>query len=228
MPDNIQFIPDPNAEQYVLWTVQNEQVYQDVLDNGVYHVSPSRIIFPENDDSYIVCNRAYRWLSEQMRSRVAETNANVQYPIWAWFKHQGKAHGKPDMRESGHGEKGEHVVRLRLEIPKDRVLLSDYDDWHFALNYWYLGINEADSDAFDEELKRHGISFQELQTLATKDDDGMADIKERIENSWEKMFDVTRPVVDGWNFDWAMRSIQATFWELRLSDITQVEHFVAR
>lgn len=228
MPDDAQFIPDPDAERYVLWTVQNEQVYQDVLDNGVYRVSPSRIIFPEDDSSYAVCNHAYRWLSEQMRSRVAETDANIRYPIWAWFKHQGKKHGKPDMRESGHGEKGERVVRLRLEIPKGRVLLSDYDDWHFALNYWYLGNDEADSDAFDDELQRRGIKFPELQALATSDDESVADIRKRIEDSWERMFDVTRPAVNGWNFDWDMRSIQATFWELRMSDITKVEHFIAR
>ena len=38
----------------------------------------------------------------------------------------------------GHLPKGERGVRLELQVADDRVLLSDFDLWHYVLNYWYL------------------------------------------------------------------------------------------
>ena len=72
---------------------------------------------------------------------------------------------RPDLRCSGHLAKGEEGVRLKLECPADRVLLSDFSLWHYVLNYWYLPSSEADGDAFERELARHGFSFYEQKPL---------------------------------------------------------------
>jgi hypothetical protein len=82
----------------------------------------------------------------------------------AWHRWNGPR-CRPDLRCSGHLAKGEEGVRLKLECPADRVLLSDFSLWHYALNYWYLPSSEADGDAFERELARHGFSFYEQKPL---------------------------------------------------------------
>lgn len=55
--------------------------------------------------------------------------------------------------------RGEKGVRLTINCPAERVLLSDFSLWHYVLNYWYLPSSEAVGDAFESELAGHGLSF---------------------------------------------------------------------
>ncbi len=54
-------------------------------------------------------------------------------------------------------------MRLELAVPPERVLLSAYGAWHSVLNLSYLpqavedGEYERESNAWDEELERHGL-----------------------------------------------------------------------
>jgi hypothetical protein len=50
-----------------------------------------------------------------------------EYPIWLWTK-------RPDLRKSAHLPKGEPGVLLKVEIDNNRVLLSDFQAWHFVLS----------------------------------------------------------------------------------------------
>jgi hypothetical protein len=36
--------------------------------------------------------------------------------------------------------------------------LSDFDLWHYVLNYWYLPESEAEGEEFELELKQYGLS----------------------------------------------------------------------
>ena len=67
-------------------------------------------------------------------------------PIWAWYQWEGSRR-KPDLRASGYLPKGEPGVRLELRVADDRVLLSDFDLWHYVLNYWYLPKSEKAGEA---------------------------------------------------------------------------------
>lgn len=119
----------------ILWTVQDIAVWEQLEEMGLYTTPAERIEFPESeDDALYHANYAYRWLADQMRKRVGPPPEGVVYPVWAWYKKQDQHDGKPDMRQSQY-IKGRPCVRMKLDVPDWEVLLSDFDDWHHALNY---------------------------------------------------------------------------------------------
>ena len=133
---------------------------------------------------------------------------------------------KPDLRAAGYLNKGERGVRVELKVANDRVLLSDFDLWHYVLNYWHLPTTEKDGKAFEKKLARAGLSF-----YGRNHQHPLPHVRYRqeIERSWERIFDT----------DWADRehaiasppkkkSIQATLWELVLDDVVEVRQFTAR
>lgn len=133
---------------------------------------------------------AYEWLAVQMKSRVASSPKDAQYPFWAWALIDGVSK-KPDLRRTEFNNYvGENVV-LEIEIPDIDVLLSDEENWHYVLNDWYL------HDVSDNEGKweKTDMWFDGLPP-DTKDS-----VKQK---SWERIFDKDDPDND-WKF------VQATF-----------------
>lgn len=86
---------------------------------------------------------AYLWMKKQMRKRLPWFSGDS--PIWAW----------PDAEyvnwapNQAWGEPGEEMVLLRFEVPETRVLVSDFDAWHFALSNHHL----FDFEVEDQEAK---------------------------------------------------------------------------
>ena len=117
--------------------------------------------------------------------------------------------------------KGSRGVRLEIELDERRVLLSDFELWHYVLNYWYLPESEEDGESFEAELKGAGLCFFTEKPLP---DPGY---HKRIEASWLRIFDL----------DWSAKEIasprkdkqiQAVFGELREENIRSVQYFTAR
>lgn len=147
---------------------------------------------------------AYRWMAAQMGSRLGASGAERQMPVWLWCHWRGAARSRPDLRARGHLPSGTVGVRLELEIDGGRLLQSDFDLWHYALNGWYLPASLADERRFDASPDRR-----------------------RIPASWQRIFDLR------WNnpryaVARAERSIQAVSWELRPQDLRRAVCFVAR
>ena len=144
-------------------------------------------------------------------------------PLWAWFQCDGATCMKPDLRSSGHLLKGERGVRIEFRVSDRLILLSDFDLWHYVLNYWYLPESQKDDEAFESELSRRGLSFYKEKPLRN------AAFHRKITESWARIFDL----------DWtdrgrsitptrAKKSIQASFWELRRNQVRDVRFFRAR
>lgn len=155
-------------------------------------------------------------MADQMRLRLYPPH--YRFPLWGWYNWEGKECPKPDLRASGHLPKGANGVRIEFEIPEDRVLLSDFDAWHFVLNRWFLFLYEQEGKDFIEELERAGIRqrwpYQEP-------------FHSRIINSWQRIFDLEAGAPE-WRGTLSKNCIQATFWELKLSQICHVDTFIAR
>ncbi len=141
----------------VLWTIQSKEVYERLQNDGIYTCDENKSSLLE----YKEFQKAYEWLTKKMEQKIG--HSNVKYPVWAWYSSDGK-HKKPDLRLSGYGERGEELVCLEIEIPDEKVVLSDLDLWHFVLGDMYL-FDE------DEELE----DFEEAS-------------KEKKEASWDKIF----------------------------------------
>ena len=186
----------------ILWTIQPEEVYKLLLQDGVFRCDFSRSKFPE-------WKKQYDWLVAQMIKRIGKRPFGVSYPIWAWFKWEGKRK-RPDLRRErwGNGWKGARNVRLEIDVPDADVLLSDFDAWNGIMNNGLL----SDTEEEDEELEREYLALSDKGRKAMKD------------KNWERVFDVA-PFKNKWTS--RGDSVQATFWELRKEYLREATPFVS-
>ena len=99
------------------------------------------------------------------------------------------------------------MVQITFEADTKDFLLSDFDDWHIILANHYIADSEQDWEAF----------------YANSGDQKTAEIVA----SWDKVFDLKR-YVPGWDSKPDSRTVQATLWEVRMSQVKKVEHFIAK
>lgn len=186
----------------ILWTIQPLEVYDQIQEIGVYHCDFEKSFL--ND-----CQDQYDWLVRQMKRRIGNPPKSVSYPVWAWYMWEG-VRKKPDLRRErwGNGWKGERFACLQIEVPEERIVLSDFDSWSIILLHGLL----SDSEEEDTRLEIEYNSLTEAEKNAYRD------------RNWERAFELS--YVDN---DWVHRgdSIQATFWELRKEDIQKVWFFTA-
>jgi hypothetical protein len=216
--------------------LQQEQVLlADPLLGGYIEPKPGDHTL-EEDTFYI----AYDWMRQQMAKRIPDYQGN--WPWWAWhtwYTQNDKPCHSPDLRrERFNYNLGEDWVRLHLEIPDEKVLLSCFDGWRSVLNHWFLCHTEEEDDALEAEWNsiRHGnpkISLVELRAMLKKGIEPppltpeqqakMDDFDRRRKESWEKAFDLdwmrSSPLWEG------ATAIQACFEELRLDQVKKVTHF---
>ena len=186
----------------ILWTSQEEAVYNELLKTGVYRCDL-------NLSSMKDCREKYDWLVRQMKQRIGPPPDKVTYPVWAWYQQQGK-HRKPDLRRERWevGCDGERFACLEIEIPDREVLLSDFDAWCMLLSDFLICDTEEEDRCLEAQYE--ALSPSEKRRMKDK--------------NWERVFDLS-PLNNGW----ARRGyeIQATFWELRLEQVRDVRFFRA-
>lgn len=85
---------------------------------------------------------------------------NNSFPIWLWST-------KPNLNDEGHFNKGTKAVCLTVEIPDNKVLLSDFDAWHCVLNNCFCSLMDEEDKLFEQ---------------------GKLNISK--EQSWERIFDL--------------------------------------
>lgn len=205
----------------ILWTIQDYRAWEIAQQAGVLRADAAYV---EADELASMSILAYRWLVEQMEQRIGPGPPGVDFPIWAWYQWRNDRQRRPDLRSSAHLQRGQKGVRIEFEIKDQQLLLSDFDLWHSALNYWYLPLNEQDDLAFEAELETHGLSLYEMKPLPD------VAYHQRILDSWQRIFDL----------DWCdetgyisadrkeKKSIQATLWELPVAHVRKVTAFTAR
>lgn len=196
-----------------VWSIQPLAAWQSLQATGVLRTDPALI-----DPDFL---RAYQWLVVQMQSRIGAPPSGCHFPVWCWYQWQDVEKRKPDLRAGGHLSKGQHGVLLTLTIPENAVLLSDFDLWHYVLNYWYLPQSSAESDAFADELAAAGLDPHCTRPLLDPT------YHRRIEASWQRIFDLnwSAPEIASPK---AEKQIQGVTWEITLVQVKKVQAFVAR
>lgn len=150
----------------------------------------------------------------------------IRYPIWAWYQWEGKRKRR-DMRESGYAKRGEKIVQLTIEVNDKDVLLSDFDLFHYPLNYWYLPLDESDASAFERDYINVGFTWHDLKNFQIQSQE-MLLFREKIIRSWDRIFDLGRKD-DGWLYgSIETKSIQATLWQVNLKQVIKAEVFNAK
>jgi len=201
-----------------LWTIQHFQAYNKLLETGVLRANEN---YCDNDSRF-----AYDWMAEKMKYNGLVLPIGVNYPIWAWYKFEGK-YKRRDMRERGYSNRGEKIVQLTIEVDDKDILLSDFDLFHYVLNYWYLPVDVKDQKNFEMEYSDLGFGWNDLQNFNIQTQI-MKDIRTKIEKSWDRIFDLEREdenLIYGSNCN---KSIQVTFWELKLEQVIKSEVFIAK
>ena len=183
-----------------LWTIQDEAAFEVFQKTGVLRAGPNHLIF---DGEF---QDAYDWMASQMHRRIGPAPAGIQYPVWAWYQWEGRRK-RMDLRQSGYAKRGTPMVQITFEADTKDFLLSDFDDWHIILAKNYIADNEQDWDDF-----------------YANDGDHRTD---EIIASWDKVFDLNR-YEPNWDPEPDRRTVQATLWEVRMSQVKKVEHFIAK
>lgn len=196
-----------------LWTIQPIEWYEKLLAEKIIYGERKYV---EPDFLF-----GFEWLIKMMEKRIGKKPIIDCFPIWAWYQYLTANKMRPDLRESGHLEKGEAGVRVEIEKNESEVLLSDYGLWHYPLGmHCYIGNSEEDERTFETKLADKKLDDRGFKELPR-------DIQNTIQDSWLKIFDL--------NFDCPYyttkkekKSIQATFWSLSLDEVVKVDKFIAR
>lgn len=187
-----------------LWTVQPYSVYELIQKEGIYRCDAN---LSDNLKYYYQFVNAYEWICKKMKERIGNPPAHTKYPVWAWYAVEGE-HRRPDMRKC-YLKVFEKSVLLELEIPDTEVLLTDHTMWHRVLNNSInYKANYMDSISSEEweELVEQENNYYNILTAEEK--------KVYKEKSWEKI--ICSPESS------FPKYVQATFWELKESQIKKV------
>ena len=98
-------------------------------------------------------------------------------------------------------EPGTEGVYLTIQIPDNKVLISDFDAWHCVLNNWFCSLTEEEYNL--SELGKNPLPK---------------------EKSWERIFHIHLfPKSELWNN--APQILQGTTGKIYLNQIIHVQHF---
>lgn len=195
-----------------LWTIQPVEFYEELYQKDVIYTSSEFI-----DPSF---KRAYKWLIPQMEQRIGKRPFKNAYPIWAWFQFNGQLKKRPDLRLGGYLPKGQKGVRIEFEKKESHVLLSDFDLWHYVLNFFYLADDEQQDETINRIFETKKIPFGNARNYPSE-------LKKIIEDSWPKIFDMSYEFEYS-SLAYSKKSIQATFWSLKKEEIKKVDFFTGR
>lgn len=203
--------PHINNDRIRLWTIQPLSIYEALLEKGEVAVFESE--FANSEPKFLY---GYEWLIDQMKSRIGPSPHPNQYPMWAWFQWLNYNENKPDMRKY-YLPKGEKNVRLTIEMDRKDVLLSDFELWHNVFCHQIPVIGDTDflKTIPEDDLPYLGYSETAFPDLSAKHQD-------LIKDTWNNIFNLN--VAESWH----TKSIQATLWSLRFSDVKKVELFTGR
>jgi len=183
-----------------LWTIQSEAAFDVFQKTDVLRADPNHLIL---DGEF---QDAYDWMASQMHQRIGPAPAGVQYPVWAWYQWEGKRKRR-DLRHAGYAKRGTPMVQITFEADTRDFLLSDFDNWHIILANHYIADSEQDWDDF----------YANNSNSRTNE----------IIASWDKVFDLNR-YNSNWDHEPNICTVQATLWEIRMSQVKKVEHFIAK
>lgn len=133
----------PGSEKIRIYTLQDIGAWEAAQKRGYW----------TGDRDYILTDREleyswvpqYDWMRRQMAKRIPGYSGD--YPIWAYFY-------RHNMRQ--HPFQEDPTVMLVADIPRERMVVSDYGLWHMPLNEGFVSFSEAEDDALDDAHKAAG------------------------------------------------------------------------
>lgn len=189
------------SEMITLWTRQVPQVWEELCDKGYYKVK-SEYIQEKNGSISKYYLDLYEWYTKAARSRFS-IEEECKYPIWL------------SVTEDMMLQPTKDTLILKLEIPREKVLLCNNEAWGYRVNYWYIPLDDADEKRYNEELKRNGIS-NEADLIMTDKGNFYPILKQKIIRSWERVFTLKPDQEDKY---------VATIWNIKREWVKEVRQY---
>lgn len=120
-----------------LYSLQHKKAWYTLQRSGVLTIENENLIEPD-------FLPAYRWMIGQMAKRIP--NFSGHYPVWGWLR-------KGYRTNAQKWDEPQNLVLLTMEVPRERVLLSDFGVWHFVLNCHLLGDEICDTITYEQKKK---------------------------------------------------------------------------
>ncbi|MBO4821545.1 MAG: DUF3841 domain-containing protein [Prevotella sp.] len=191
-----------------LWTIQGIEIYEQLKRDGIAYCTK-----PYWGDEPIFMY-AYQWMAKQMRQRIGEPPIDgIEYPIWAWYQYDSAKKRKPP-RSLDNIPEGMSAY-MEIEVPDNEVLLSGFSVWHAVLNQCPIDDWKA-IDKVEERLEKEAGRKLDYNEYPPQ-------FRDRIEKTWEEIFNLDRRDANIGRRHKRNRSIQATFWMLKQEYIVSVE-----
>lgn len=163
---------DISADRLLLHTIQTAEAFDSLLSTGVLE--------PDSSLSEPHFADAYGWMARQM-ARVLDSAGDGA--IWFWARIN-----RSDLVECCRGAEGE--VLLTCNVPRERVLLSHFGDWHAVLNsHPHVPDLPGESDEeYDARRERVFDDFDDtVRSLGSRDlsiRHWPEDLRTEIERGW--------------------------------------------
>lgn len=186
-----------SEETMTLWTRQVPQVWEELEKTGVYRVK-EEYIRKKNDTIADYYLELYRWYTKEARKHI-EIPEELQYPVWLCVS------------EETMLQPTANTVILKIEVPKDKVMICNMEAWGYVVNYWYVPLDDKDEEEHNAELKRYGVQEDEL--IRTSKGNFYPLLKKKIVDSWGRVF--TMPPANN-------NDAVATIWEIRREWVKEV------
>ena len=127
---------------------------------------------------------AYQWMRGEYERRIP--GASGAPLVWAWARFR-----RRELIEQ-LGTEGTHVLTT-LRVPRERVLLSDFEDWHAVLNQWELHPRDMDEAEVDRRIDAFWDDMAALGTGRVPMGSWPAPLRRRVLASWDQVFQIGSP-----------------------------------
>ncbi|WP_313758118.1 DUF3841 domain-containing protein [Tissierella sp.] len=105
-----------------IWTIQSIDIWEKLKEEEIVTCDEKLASYLKDEECSFL--EPYNWIRNKMINSMGDSSYKSGiYPIWGWYIYNG-LHRKPDLRYSGHGEHGEQMACIELEIPDNNVLID--------------------------------------------------------------------------------------------------------
>lgn len=142
-------------------------------------------------------HNAYKFIRDEMNERLDKKQYDDTFcPIWGWYIYEGKSLPRKELDSHHKGQ-----IRLKIEIDDSRVLLSDFDMFCYIAGCgYYFNLGKKQERLYEGKYGKPAKYYYP---------------------NWRFMFKLHRKKGHDYGFSYKEETVQGTFWELFLEDVTE-------
>lgn len=167
-----------NAETITMYCSQTELVWNIVEHEGINYVKQAYITQKYQDTAWIF-DTAYKFFRQEAVKLISKPE-KAESPIWMY-------------RDKKWALPNAGCKQMRLEVPKNELILFDQRTWNRILNMEYVG-TETEIATFEQECKRQGI-HDPMDIMRTTFYPLLA---QKVRKSWQHLFTDELPEKTYW------------------------------